>query len=124
MWYVKKEVEGLNDLYETIARITSIEDCLALYQQFKGLAVTFPTKLISSSYVKQTIQKELQKQSSLSKKEIQRLAIQFDYSERQIRRFLKEVQGKEETTRIEEQTLPYVAQWLQEQKNGGKKDGN
>lgn len=123
--HVKKteDIDGLNGIYKTIAQLTSIDDCLLLYQNFKGLTVSFPTKLLDSGYVKDYLRKELHQGKSFSKEEIQQLALSFDYSERQLRRFLSE--AKEEVRKMarKEEPLPYVAQWIQAQKDGGEKSG-
>lgn len=86
-----KELSSLNEVYQTIAKVTSLDDALRLYQEFKGLTITFPTKLISADYVKQYLKKETQKGHQLSSRDIQQLAREVDYSERQIRRFLSDV---------------------------------
>lgn len=113
---MKKEMEGLNGVYQTIAQLTSVEDCLKLYQQFKGLTITFPTKLIDSEYVKDYLRKELQQGKQHSSQDIQNLSRSFDYSERQMRRFLSEARNSLEDNLLEEESLPYVSQWLQKQK--------
>lgn len=123
--HVKKteDINGFNGIYKTIAQLTSVDDCLLLYQNFKGLTVSFPTKLLDSDYVKDYLRKELQQGKSFSKEEIQQLALSFDYSERQLRRFLSE--AKEEVRKMaqEEEIFPRVAQWLQIQNDGGEKNG-
>lgn len=113
--HVEKEIEGLNGIYKTIAQLTSLDDCLIIYQNFKGLSVTFPTKLIDSDYVKKHLRKELLREKVLNKEEIQQLAVSFDYSERQIRRFLHEEKRKIQNNTVEEEGLPYVARWLKNQ---------
>lgn len=120
---MKKEIEGLNGVYKTIAQLTSIEDCLKLYQQFKGLTITFPTKLIDSEYVKNYLRQDLQNGKRYSSQDIQLLARSFDYSERQMRRFLSEAKKDMESGKVEEESLPYVSQWLKKQNNGGKENG-
>lgn len=112
---MEKELEGLNDVYQTIAQLTSVEDCLKIYQQFKGLTITFPTKLISSEYIKDHLYSEIKQGKKFSSKEIQNLARSFDYSERQIRRFISEVKKELDTDRVEEEGIPYVSEWLKKQ---------
>lgn len=108
---MKKEVEGLQEIYRLIAQLTSMEDCFILYQHLKGLTITFPTKLLDPGYVKEYLKLEVRKQQPMTKKAIQQWALSFDYSERQIRRILKEVKG--EVEKEQEQSLPYVSQWLE-----------
>lgn len=96
---MKKDIEGLNGIYKTIAQLTSLEDSLILYRNFKGLTISFPTKLMASAYVKEYLKKEIAHGKSFSKEEIQQLAISFDYSERQIRRLLSAAKESEKTTK-------------------------
>lgn len=114
---MENEIEGLNGIYKTIAQLTSIDDCLVIYQNFKGLSVTFPTKLINADYVRKHLRKELLREKVLKKEEIQKLAVSFDYSERQIRRFLHDEKVKIQNDVVEEEELPYVARWLKDQNN-------
>lgn len=86
-----REINSLNEVYQTIAKVTSLDDALQIYQQFKGLTITFPTKLINLDYVKRYLKKETQKGRQLSSRDIQKLARKFDYSERQMRRFLSDI---------------------------------
>ena len=118
-----QDINGLNGIYKAIAQLTSIDDCLLLYQNFKGLTVTFPTKLLDSDYVKDYLRQALLQGETFPKEEIQRLAIAFDYSERQIRRFLSEARKDLKEKQVEEESLPYVAQWLQARNNEEEKDG-
>ncbi|HIY58714.1 MAG TPA: hypothetical protein H9829_11095 [Candidatus Tetragenococcus pullicola] len=89
-----KDIEALNGIYRTIAELTSFDDCLVLYKNLKGLSVSFPTKLYDPDYLKDVIREELNKNDKLSKEKIQLLAISFDYSERHIRRYIKEVKSE------------------------------
>ncbi len=109
---MKDDIEGLNGIYKTIAQLTSVDDCLVIYKNFKGLSVTFPTKLVDPNYVRKHLRKELKKEQVLTKAEIQHLAVSFDYSERQIRRFLQEEKQNFQDDNINEEELPYVAKWL------------
>lgn len=113
---MKKEIEGLNGVYQTIAQLTSVEDCLKIYQQFKGLTISFPTKLIDVDYVKTYLRKEIIQGKKYGSNDIQYLARSFDYSERQIRRFISEIKKELNDTMLKEEELPYVSQWLQRQK--------
>lgn len=111
---MKKEIEGLNGVYQTIAKVTSIEDCLKIYQQFKGLTINFPTKLMSVDYIRMYLKKELEKGHQFSSLEIQQLARATEYSERQIRRFVSEVKDELKREKIEEESLPHLIEWLDE----------
>ncbi|MEG0292844.1 hypothetical protein [Enterococcus sp.] len=126
---MERKIEGLNGIYKQIAQLTSVDDCLVIYKNFKGLTINFPIKLIDSEYVKKYLERELQKGKHFSKEEIQQLAIAFDYSERQLRRFLREAKEakdanqKIKTEEINENWLPYTASWLEANENGGINDG-
>lgn len=117
---MEKDLEGLNEVYQLIAQTTSVEDALKLYNQFKGLTITFPTKLISKEYIIETLKKELAYKKTLTIKEIQHYARRFDYSERQIKRFLSEAKKETEENTINEDIIPYIEEWLNSQKK--KKD--
>ncbi|APB30610.1 Mor transcription activator family protein [Vagococcus teuberi] len=112
-----KELSSLNEVYQTIAKVTSLDDALRLYQEFKGLTITFPTKLISADYVKQYLKKETQKRQQLSSRELQQLARKFDYSERQMRRFLRDIRQDNTSNRVEEEELVYITKWLEERRS-------
>lgn len=103
-------MEELNETYRTIAQITSIEDAIAIHEHFKGLTVNFPTKLIDVNYVYRYLRKELETDSKIGKRTIQEWAIQFNYSERQIRRMIKGI--REELALQENAPLPYVVEWV------------
>lgn len=110
---MKKDIEGLNDIYDLIAQTTSVEDALKLYHQFKGLTITFPTKLISKDYIVQTLKNELLRQGALSNREIQYFARRFDYSERQIKRFVQEAKKEiQKESGLKEEIIPYIAEWI------------
>lgn len=92
--YMKKDIEELNEVYRTIAQLTSLEDSIVLYEHFKGLTVNFPTRLTDIDYIKRHIKQEMQKQP-INRQIIQKWAIRFNYSERQIRRMIKSIQDDE-----------------------------
>lgn len=115
LYYVKKEIDGLNGVYQTIAKVTSIDDCLKIYQQFKGLTINFPTKLMSVDYIKQYLKTELEKGHQFSSSDVQQLARSLDYSERQMRRFIAEAKKEVQQEKVEEEPMPYLIEWLQKQ---------
>lgn len=113
----------MNGVYKQLAQIIGLEDCLLIYKNYKGLTITFPTKLIDSEYVKRIVEAHLMTGQELTGKEIQGLASTYDYSERQIRRYIKEIKNQlVNAKRMEEAEEPYVIQWLKEQNNWRKKE--
>lgn len=87
----KLETEGLNGIYYEIAQILSYEDSKILFDNLKGLSVNFPTKFVDPDYIKKYICTELMEGKVFTKADIQKMSLRFDYSERQMRRFIKEV---------------------------------
>lgn len=84
-----QEMEGFHEIYQEIATLTTVEDSMIIYQHFKGLTVNFPTRLFYPDYVREQVKKEKRVTGQLGKREIQKIAIEYGYSERQIRRFLQ-----------------------------------
>lgn len=114
----QNEAEGLNGVYKQLAKIVGLDNCLEIYKEFKGITVTFPTKLIDSAFVKLELEKSILGGKAYSRQDIQQMAVYYDYSERQIRRYLKEINDRlmREDSNIEETSIPYLANWLQQNK--------
>ncbi|ANZ95252.1 hypothetical protein BFC19_07600 [Brochothrix thermosphacta] len=74
-----------NTVYQDIALLIGEEKTILLYQAYKGTQVAFPMRLVSREHVKYIIQKSYPKCS------INQLALETGYSERNIRRLLKEL---------------------------------
>lgn len=88
---MKDDVESFNSIYQELALLIGLENCLKFYQSYKGLTITFPTRLINSDSIKKEIEERFRLKGEISKKEVQRLAIRHELSERQIRRYIKEI---------------------------------
>ena len=81
---MKKEIELYNDLYKEISEIVGLEATLKIYLRFKGQQVSFPVRLYSPHLIQQSVIKEWDGTN------IAELAQKYDYSEKTIRRMLKD----------------------------------
>ena len=81
---LKKEVELYNDIYKEISEIVGLEATLKIYLRFKGQQVSFPVRLYSPHLIQQSVIKEWDGTN------IAELAQKYDYSEKTIRRMLKD----------------------------------
>lgn len=89
--YEKREVEALekerelyNSVYKEISEIIGLESTLKLYLRFKGQQVTFPVRLYNPHLIQQNVIKEYDGSN------IRELARKYDYSEKTIRRMIKD----------------------------------
>lgn len=112
------EAEGLNGIYKQLAKVVGVDNCLAIYKEFKGITVTFPTKLIDSAFIKLELEENILGGKEYSRQDIQQMAVHYDYSERQIRRYLKDINDRLmcDESKIRESSIPYLASWLQQNK--------
>lgn len=84
------ETTGLNDIYKDIAEEIGFENAIAMYNMFKGMQVSFPCRLLSTDYTHELIRKEYLGTN------IPQLAQKYNYSERTIRRIVKDCTSKSE----------------------------
>ena len=89
--YEKREVEALekerelyNSVYKEISEIIGLESTLKLYLRFKGQQVTFPVRLYNPHLIQQNVIKEYDGSN------IRELARKYDYSEKTIRRMIRD----------------------------------
>lgn len=78
------DINCLNDVYKDIGRELGIETALRIFNMYRGTQVTFPIRLLSYDYIKEAIKSEN------NGKNVKDLAIKYHYSERSIRRIIKE----------------------------------
>lgn len=71
-----------NPIYEEISEEFGYEVALKVYQLYKGMQITFPTRLFNPEYVKQQIPIEYDGTN------IKQLAKKYGYSEKTIRRMI------------------------------------
>ena len=78
------ETDGLNDIYKDIADEIGFENAIVIYNMFKGSQVSFPCRLFSVEHIHEMICKDYTGDN------IAQLAQKYNYSERTIRRILKD----------------------------------
>lgn len=81
-----KSCATLNGVYETMSEIIGFDNVVKLYDYFKGSQINFPTRLFSKEFVLQ----EALKSYDGTSESINLIASKFSYSERTIRKLLKE----------------------------------
>lgn len=78
------QVNYLNAVYKDIGKELGLETALRIYNMFKGTQVTFPTRLLSTEFLRSVIKEEY------SGGNAKQLALKYGYSERSIKRIIKE----------------------------------
>lgn len=81
---MKKEIELYNDIYKEISEILGLEATLKIYLRFKGQQISFPVRLYNPHLIQQNVIKEYDGTN------IAELAQKYDYSEKTIRRMIKD----------------------------------
>ncbi len=81
---VKKEIDLYNDIYKEISEIVGLDNTLKIYLRFKGQQITFPVRLYNPHLIQQNVIKEYDGTN------IAELAQKYDYSEKTIRRMIKD----------------------------------
>ena len=81
---VKKEVELYNDIYKEIFELVGLDATLKIYLRFKGQQITYPVRLYNPQMIQQNVIKEYDGTN------IAELARKYDYSEKTIRRMIKD----------------------------------
>ena len=79
-----KDIDILNDIYKEISEMIGIENTLKIYNHFKGQQVSFPIRLYNPQLIKDAIIKDFNGTN------IKELVQRYNYSERTIRRMIKE----------------------------------
>ena len=74
-----------NPVYEEISEEFGFDVAIKMYQIYKGMQITFPTRLFNPEYVKNQIPIEYDGTN------IKQLAKKYGYSEKTIRRMVKEI---------------------------------
>lgn len=96
---MEKERELYNSVYKEISEIVGLEATLKIYLRFKGQQVTFPVRLYNPHLIQKNVIKEFDGSN------IPELARKYDYSEKTIRRMirdsLEESESEEETEKEE-----------------------
>lgn len=87
-------LDALNNWYKELAEVTSIEISYKIYQCFRGMTVTLPMRFISIDYLKRYLRKHIEPNGFLSKQDIQFYSAYFQYSERHLKRLIREIEKK------------------------------
>ena len=81
---VKRESELYNMVYKEISEIIGLDATLKIYLRFKGQQVNFPVRLYNPHLIQKNVIKEFDGTN------ISELAQKYDYSERTIRRMIRD----------------------------------
>lgn len=81
---MKKETELYNNIYKEISEMVGLDATLKIYLRFKGQQVTFPVRLYNPQLIQQNVIKEYDGTN------IAELAQKYDYSEKTIRRMIRD----------------------------------
>ena len=81
---VKKDAELFNDVYKEIVNSLGLDIALTIYQMYKGQQITFPVHLFNKERVKKIVTEEYDGSN------IRELSKKYGYSEKTIRRMIKD----------------------------------
>ena len=88
MAMAKTDPELLNSVYREISEKMGMETALEIYQLFKGQQICFPIRFFSPAKIQECIVREYDGTN------IRALAVKYGYSEKTIRRILKDSTDK------------------------------
>ena len=77
-------VDIYNDIYKEISEMIGVDAMLKIYSHFKGQQVNFPVRLYNPQLIKDAVIKDFNGTN------IKELSQKYNYSERTIRRMIKE----------------------------------
>ncbi len=83
------EKEYLNGIYKKIADLIGIDNAKLIFKEYRGQQITFPVEFYSKQYIYNQIIEEYDGTN------IKQLASKYGYSERTVRRILKDVGNDE-----------------------------
>ena len=81
---LERESELYNTVYKEISEIIGLDSTLKIYLRFKGQQITFPVRLYNPHLIQQNVIKEFDGTN------VSELAKKYDYSERTIRRMIRD----------------------------------
>lgn len=81
---VKVENEFLNGIYNDLANLIGMEATKTIFDEYRGQQITFPVEFYSKKFIHNQIVKEYNGFN------VKQLATKYEYSERSIRRILKD----------------------------------
>ena len=79
----ENDSELLNTVYKEISEKLGLNSAMTIYQMFKGQQISFPTRFFNSAMIRQAIIREYDGNN------VRVLAIKYNYSEKTIRRIIK-----------------------------------
>ena len=82
---LKSENKHLNGIYKQIADMIGMENTKILFKEYRGQQVIFPVEFYSKQYIYSQIVEEYNGENA------KQLATKYGYSERTVRRILKEI---------------------------------
>jgi Mor family transcriptional regulator len=80
----EKDSELLNTVYKEVSEKLGMDAAMELYRMFKGQQINFPVRFFNSTRIRQIIVKEYDGTN------IRTLALKYNYSEKTIRRIIKD----------------------------------
>lgn len=80
----ENDFELLNNVYRDIADQLGMDTAMEIYKMFKGQQICFPVRFFNPSRIQQIIVQEYNGSN------IRELAKRYDYSEKSVRRIIKE----------------------------------
>ena len=84
MRMAENDSELLNTVYKEISEKLGLNIAMTIYQMFKGQQISFPTRFFNPALIRQAIIKEYDGNN------VRVLAIKYNYSEKTIRRIIKD----------------------------------
>ena len=84
MRMAEKDSELLNAVYKEISEKLGMDTAMDIYQMFKGQQINFPVRFFNPARIQQIIAKEYDGTN------VRTLAIKYNYSEKTIRRIIKD----------------------------------
>ena len=81
---MEKETELYNAVYKELSEIIGLDATLKVYLRFKGQQISFPVRLYNPHLIQQNVIKEYDGYN------IRELAKKYDYSEKTIRRMIRD----------------------------------
>lgn len=80
----EQDSELLNAIYKEVSEKLGMDTAMEIYQMFKGQQINFPVRFFNPTRIQQIIVKEYDGTN------VRALAIKYNYSEKTIRRIIKD----------------------------------
>ena len=81
---IENETDLFNDVYKEIGNALGLDAAITIYQMYKGQQITFPVRLYNPQLIQQNVIKEFDGTN------VRTLAKKYDYSEKTIRRMIRD----------------------------------